>query len=254
MSPIRVVIADDEPYVREGLLEFLQQDPDVEIVAECPDGPATVAAIERTRPDAIFLDVRMPGLDGFEVLDRLPEGSLPLVVFVTAHDDYALKAFDVHAVDYLLKPFDHERVKRAVGRIRTRIDDGADPLIERRLRAAMEAIARRGRESEQIVVHIGVRTVVVDVEEIDWIEADGNYVRLRTGERSYLARETMRDLEERLATHGFMRIHRSTLVAWRRVREVRTSREGGTEVVLRDGTRLAASETGARRLRRRLRE
>lgn len=254
MSAIRVVIADDEPYVREGLREFLDLESDVEIVAACPDGPATVSAIGRDRPDVVFLDVRMPGLDGFEVLDRVPAGSSPLVVFVTAHDDYALEAFDVHAVDYLLKPFDRERVARAMGRVRERLDGGLDPLVERRLRAAMEAIARRGRESEQIVVHIGTRTVLVDVEEIDWIEADGNYVRLRSGERSYLARETMRDLEERLAVHGFVRIHRSTLVAWRRVREIRTTREGTTEVVLRDGSRLAASQSGARRLRRRLRE
>ena len=262
MSPIRTLIVDDEPLARQGLRVLLEEEPDVEIVGECADGLEALDALREREPDLVFLDVQMPEMGGFEVLDAwdgLGE-TAPVVVFVTAYDEYALKAFEVHALDYLLKPFDDERFVRALDRARAELDRRRDSEVTARIEALLEA--RRGGEEaaagtegpdggsslRRFVVRSAGRIHFVDIDEIDWIEAAGDYVRLHAGARSHLMRETMKELERRLDPAEWVRIHRSTFVRISRVKEIRTTETGQYVVVLEDGTRRSLSRTGRERL------
>ena len=206
---LRAVIVDDEPLARERVRELLGEESDVEVVAECADGVEAVAAIRREDPDLVFLDVQMPEMDGFEVLDALDAETLPAVVFVTAYDRYALKAFDVHAVDYLLKPFDRARFRSALDRARLdlRSDDAG-----RRILALVADLRRERRPQQRIVVKAAGRVFFLRPDEVDWMEAAGNYVRPHVGKEAYLVRETMKGLEERLDPDTFIRVHRSRIV------------------------------------------
>ena len=242
---LRVVLVDDEPLARERLRTLLETEADVELVAECADGVEAVAAVRSGRPDLVFLDVQMPGMDGFEVLDALDPATLPAVVFVTAYDRYALRAFDVHAVDYLLKPFDRQRFASALERARLdlRADDAG-----RRILALVADLRRERRPQQRIVVKAAGRVFFLRPAEIDWMEAAGNYVRLHVGKKSHLVRETMKGLEDRLDPDTFVRIHRSRIVNLDRVRELQPWFHGEHLIVLTSGEQLTTSRRHSVRL------
>ncbi len=244
---IRCLLVDDESLARERVRTLLHSEHDIEIVRECADGPQAIAAILELRPDLVFLDVQMPGMTGFEVIAEIGPDAMPPVIFVTAFDEYALNAFDVNAADYLLKPFDPERFQKAVARARRAIEQHA-PAEYRERMAHMLAQLRGGRKPvERIVVRSGGSVVFLNLEEIDWVEAAGNYVRLHAGRDIHLLRETMHSIETRLNPHRFARIHRSRIVNVERVREIQPQNNpderGDFVVLLRCGTRLAMSRT-----------
>jgi two-component system LytT family response regulator len=249
---MRVLVADDEPLARKLLRTLLARRDDVELVAECGSGETAIAEILRHRPDCVFLDIRMPGKDGFEVIDSIGSAPMPRVVFVTAHDDYAVRAFDVHAADYLLKPFDQERFDAAVDRVVASWRAADDARLAERLsaliaelRPATDATARRSR----IAVRENGRITFIAAEEIDWIEAASDYTRIHAGKRAPLVRSTMSELEARLDPRCFVRIHRSIIVNVGQIRELQPHFNGEYFVVLRDGTTLKSSRTFRDRLR-----
>jgi two-component system LytT family response regulator len=246
---LRALIVDDEALARRRIRRLRAGDSGIAIAGECADGASALTAIDQLRPDLVFLDVQMPELDGFEVLQRLEGADLPAIVFVTAYDRYALRAFDVHAIDYLLKPFTPERFRTALSRVRHRLGrkDGQDGLaaLARELRARPRPLAR-------IAVRAKGRILLIETGRIDWIEAADNYVRLHAGGAEYLLRETLAALEQQLDPDRFVRIHRSTIVQLDRVRELHPATHGDFDVVLRDGTRLTLSRTCRDRLERAL--
>lgn len=250
MDRISVLIVDDEPPARAKVRRFLADDPEVEIAGEAGSGAEAVEAVARLAPDVVFLDVQMPGLDGFGVVDALAGGQMPHVVFVTAYDAYAVRAFEVHAVDYLLKPFSPERFAKALARVKERLHGGRDDGLDRRLRELL-AMARPGPAYlERLLVQDGPRAILLDVARIDWIEAERNYVRLHVGDASHLVRGTLTALEERLDPTRFIRIHRSRIVNAERVREIHPWSHGDRLVVLHDGTELILSRRYLDRLSR----
>jgi two-component system LytT family response regulator len=250
--PIRTLIVDDEPMARASIRVLLGGDPDIEVVGECGSGSDAVTAIASQSPELVFLDVQMPRMNGFEVLQAVGEERPFAVVFVTAYDSYALAAFDVQALDYVLKPFDDRRfyraVERAKGRIRhARLDHLASELVS--VVSGASPAEPAATSAERIAIRDGTRTVLVSLAEVDWIEAADYYVQLHAGARSYLHREPMRDLEARLDPRRFVRIHRSAIVALDRVVELRPSAHGDHCVRLRDGTELRLSRSRRSRLR-----
>ena len=257
---MNVLIADDEPLVREALRTHLAAIAPDALAAEAADGLAALEAMRASAPDIVFLDVRMPGLDGFQVLESLDAGALPIVVFVTAYDEYALRAFEASAVDYLLKPFDEDRVRRAwiraltMYRGKNATTSGAsdrNAANERLLDAIRQLRARP--EDERLALRLGNRTVLVPIDEIDYAVGERNYVQVFTAGRGMLLRETMRSLAARLEKYGFVRIHRSAVVNFPRIREVRSNGPEKWQVILKDGTRLPVSESGRRAIDERLR-
>jgi two-component system, LytTR family, response regulator len=246
---VRILIVDDEPLARERIRGLLSAEPDAPHVEECGNGEDAAAAILARPPDLVFLDVQMPGLDGFEVLERLAPAPLPLVVFVTAYEQHALRAFEVHAVDYLLKPFDADRFATALGRARARLAGNGRDEMTRAVQALLDG-ARESRpaRSEVLSVRVGERIVPVRLDEIDWIEAEGNYVRLHRGRASHLLRETMASLEESLDARRFRRIHRSAIVNVDRIAELLPWFGKDFKVKLKDGTELTLSRSYVDRL------
>jgi two-component system, LytTR family, response regulator len=240
-DPIRVLIVDDEPLAREGVRLHLAAVPDVQVVGEAGSGDEAVVLIEELKPDLLFLDVRMPGLDGFAVLEALGTEAMPLTIFTTAYDQFALRAFDAHAIDYILKPYDAERFGQALDRARVSLAARRREAIEERLNALLAEIRARSRYAERLVVRAGGRIVFLPVGEVDWIEAASNYVRIHTGGEAHLLRETMTSLEGRLDPDRFIRIHRSTMVRVEMIRELEPLFQGDYVVILRDGTRLTSS-------------
>ena len=241
---IKTIIVDDEPLAREKLRGFLEKEGDVEIIGECRDGREALEAIEGEGPDLVFLDVQMPEMDGFEVLDNLEPEDLPTVIFVTAYDQYALKAFDVHAVDYLLKPFDRKRLGEALGRARSELERQQVGDVKRQLLALLRDVeSRRSKYPARLVIKTSGRVVFLKVDEIDWVDAAGNYVRLHAGAESHMLRETMGRLEERLDPEKFLRIHRSTIVNIERIQELQQQFHGDYLVVLKNGQRLTLSRS-----------
>jgi two-component system LytT family response regulator len=240
---IRALIADDEPLARERVRTLLGSEPDVEVVGEAKDGLETVDAIMATTPDLVFLDVQMPKLDGFEVIDTVGPERMPSVVFVTAFDQHALRAFEVQALDYLLKPFDQERFQSALKRIRRQMDSQETGDLGRRLLALVKDLKsdQRPSRSDRLVVKSGGRLFFLRADEIDWVEAAGNYVRLHVGAESHLHRQTLADLNARIDPSRFVRIHRCAVVNLDRVVELRGARSGHYEVLLRGGARLSMS-------------
>jgi two-component system, LytTR family, response regulator len=233
------LIVDDEPLAREGVRLNLEGEPDVEVVGECGDGPSAVQAIRTLNPDLVFLDVQMPGLDGFGVLEELAADRMPVVIFVTAYDEFALRAFDAHALDYLLKPFDAERFQKALARARRQLSN--QEVIGTRLITMLEELHGRTRPVDRLAVRTGGRIIFLRTDEIDWIEAEGNYARLHVGGKAYLLRETMSNLEGKLDPRSFVRIHRSTIVRIDRIREMEPLFQGEYQVTLNEGTRLTSS-------------
>jgi len=241
MERIRVLIVDDEPPARAKVRRFAEADPDLEVVGEAASGTEAVAAVEDLAPALVFLDVQMPGMDGFATLEALAGSDLPHVVFATAYDEYAVRAFEVHAVDYLLKPFGPDRFARAMERAKERIRARQDGDLDRRLRQVLAEARPRPAPLDRILVPTGEKSILLQVERIDWIEAEQNYVRLHVGSTSYLARGTLAGLEERLDPGKFIRIHRSRIVNVDRVREIHPWSHGDQLLVLRDGTELLMS-------------
>jgi two-component system, LytTR family, response regulator len=241
---IRTLIVDDEDLARRGLRTLLRREPDVEVVAECGNGREALEAITRCGPDLMFLDIQMPGKTGFEVLADIEEAKCPYVIFVTAFDRFALQAFDVNALDYLLKPVNEARFRAALSRARTALSSARDDaLVGRFLRMAAElrqpaAGSAPASSVDRLPVKANGRIMVVRTAEIDWIEADHDYVLLHVGDKSWMLRETIASIELRLALSGFVRIHRSALVNVDRVRELRPRSKGEFDVVLRDGRQL----------------
>jgi two-component system, LytTR family, response regulator len=238
---IRTLIADDEPPARELISTLLRGESDIEVIGECGNGSDAVVAIREHRPDLVFLDVQMPGLDGFEVLASLDSGRLPLVVFVTAYDKYAVRAFQAHALDYLLKPFEYDRLHQSVQHARTQLQSNLPEVFRDRLRGLLEELYDQSHSWERLVIREVGRVVFVKPDEIDWIEAEGNYLRLHVGKECYLLRETMGAAETRLASRKFLRLSRSTLVNLERVKEWQPLFHGDSAVILQDGTRLTLS-------------
>jgi two-component system, LytTR family, response regulator len=248
---LRVALVDDEPLARERLHTLLTAYPNVDIVAECETGEEAVLALASSAVDVLFLDVQMPGLDGFDVLEALGEmigvDSLPVIVFVTAFDSYALKAFEVSAVDYLLKPFDRSRFERALARAKARARRFAEPVaLLRDLRADRKVC---DHYAHRFAARSGNKLNLVPVEGVDWIDAAGNYARLHVGGRTHLVRETMTELESRLDPKRFVRVHRSIIVNVERVITVEPYAHGEYVLTIRDGTRLTSSRTYSARLR-----
>ena len=237
----RVLIADDEPLARERLRMLLSKEDWVEIAGECDNGHDAVAAIQKLKPDLVFLDVQMPGSTGFDVIDSVGAARMPAVVFVTAYDRYALRAFDVHALDYLLKPFDRERFQQALGRARQHLDRKNAGELERRLLELVQDLRSTPQRPERFVIKSGGRVFFVRTDEIDWVEAAGNYVKLHVGNEAHLLRETMNALEAQLDPDAFFRIHRCHIVNIERVKELQPWFNGEYVVFLRSGARLTLS-------------
>jgi two-component system LytT family response regulator len=242
---MRVVIADDEPLSRERLRQLLEAEAHVEIVAECGTGPETVNAIQQTSPDLIFLDVKMPELDGFGVLSKLKGVSVPVVVFVTAHDQFAARAFDVQAVDYLVKPFDRQRFRTAFARARERVQHGQ---VVEKTHQLVSSLAQPSKEVQRIVVRSAGRISFVQIDEINWICAADNYAELHLDKTSHFLRTTMAALMEQLPRGRFLRISRSQIINVERIKEIRPKCHGDYYVFLKDGTKLTASRNYRTRL------
>jgi two-component system LytT family response regulator len=244
---IRALIVDDEPLARERIRMLLDNEPGFEIVGESANGVEAIRDIQRLTPDLVFLDVQMPELTGFEVLDGLQQARWPVIIFVTAYDQYALKAFDVCALDYLLKPFDRERFTRALRRARAELERRrAGQVNEQVLRLLSEL--QQGKHLEKLIIRDGGRVIFLRTDEIDWIEAAGNYVRLHAGTQEHLYRETMTKLEARLNPQRFARIHRSAIVNTERIKELQPWFRGDYIIVLRDNQKLTLSRTYRSRL------
>ena len=252
MTKIRTLVVDDETLARERVLTLLQQEVDIEVVGECSDGGQAVAAIQEQSPDLVFLDVQMPGCDGFEVLKHISPERMPTVIFVTAYDEYALRAFEVHALDYLLKPFGKDRFQQTLRHAREALEGRRAGDLGRRLLAMVHDIKPEPQRLERLVVKSGGRVFFLRTDDIDWIEAAGNYVRLHLGLESHLFRETMNRMETRLDGSRFARIHRSRIVNTERIKELQPWFNGDHAVVLRDGTRLTLSRLYKDKLQQRL--
>lgn len=241
---LRVVIVDDEDLARRGIRKRLQPFTDVAIVAECSNGRQAIDSIRRCTPDLVFLDVQMPGKMGFDVIEQVGWEAFPYVIFVTAHDRYAIRAFEVNALDYLLKPIDDERFDIAFQRARDALAGDRDRELGQRLASALGDVGANGAkagQAERIVVRSAGRVVFVRTSDIDWVEAAGDYVTLHVGKKSWLLRETIAEIDRKLQAKGFSRIHRSAIVNTERISEMHPLDNGEYRLLLRDGTELKLS-------------
>lgn len=246
---IRVLIVDDEPIARRGIRHQLRGEADLEVIGECGDGAAAIDAITELAPDLVFLDIQMPEVGGFDVVEAIGVARMPAVIFVTAYDEHALRAFDVHAVDYVLKPIDRHRFRTAVERARGRLAHAPEQQLQkrelsldRRIAAALGDLGRPAPDyAKRLAIKGDGRVILVDVDEVDRFEAAGNYVEVHSGPRHHLVRETMASLEARLDPTRFVRVSRSSIVNAARARELQPMFNGDFVVVLRDGTKVAGS-------------
>jgi two-component system, LytTR family, response regulator len=245
---IRALVVDDEPLARRRIRKLLSRDQDIEIIGDCANGYEAVDAITEHSPDLVFLDVQMPEVDGFAVLEGIEPGALPFVIFITAYDQYALKAFEVSAVDYLLKPFDRKRFERALQRAKSRLLSERGNELNQQTLALLQELRAKSRYLERMLIKSGGRAFFLKTEEIDWIEAEGKYVRLHFGRESYLLREGIGAIEGRLDPRRFLRIHRSAIVNIDRVKELQPWFHQEYRVILRDNTELMLSRSCRKRL------
>ena len=247
MSRLRVLIVEDEPIARRGLVKQLTSIADVELLEPCGDGPSAVAAVRTHQPDLVLLDVQIPGLDGFGVVEAIGVDGMPPVVFVTAFEEHTLRAFDVHAVDYLLKPVDGDKLARAIHRARQRLAPRDD---EQRLAALVAAMRSAPAYAERLAIRSPGRISFVRSADVDWFAAADNYVEAHVGGKSHLLHERLNALEARLDPARFVRVHRSRIVNLDRVRELRSLPHGEYEIVLNDGTRISSARSYRERLQR----
>jgi two-component system, LytTR family, response regulator len=236
---IRTLLVDDEELARRGLRIRLERAGDIAIVGECTNGHEAIAAITRLAPDLVFLDVQMPEISGFDVIEAVGAGLVARIIFVTAFDQYAVRAFEVHALDYLLKPIDDQRLVQALQRAREALGKARDGIGAR----TVTAVTRINQAAERLAIPTGDRVLMVRVGDIDWVEAAGNYVSVHVGKKSWLLRETIAAIENRLVAHGFARIHRSTVINIERVAELRSLSNGEYAVVLQDRSELKLSRS-----------
>ena len=245
---MRALIVDDEPLARRGVVHRLRRFKDVEIVGECGDGQSAVDSILERSPDVVFLDIQMPGMDGFEVLRALPIENMPAVIFLTAYEQHVLRAFDVHALHYLLKPVDDTRFAAAVSRARDLVNSSLKADMAQRVLKMLERAS--GGYASRFTVQTGSRIQIVMAEDVEWIGAAGDYVELHVNGRAFLVRETMASLEQRLDPGKFLRIHRSRIVRSQGILELRSIENREFKVKLSDGTEHRSSRTYADRLER----
>ena len=249
---LRVLLVDDDPWARASVRAFLSAEPGVELAGEAENGREALEAIERADPDILFLDVDMPELDGFGVLEALGDAKVPVVVFVTAHEEYAIRAFEVHALDYLVKPFGLDRFRQAFARARLAVEERDEALRSDRIHSLLEQLREEQRGIERLLsgaepylqrmmVKTQDRVLLLAVDEIDWVEAEGNYVKLHVGKNEYLVRWKIGALEQRLDPRRFARIHRSTIANLERVKELRPWFAGDFIVAMKDGAELKLS-------------
>jgi len=238
---IRTLIVDDESLARERLRDILQLDAQIQIIGECSNGEEAVESIRREGPDLVFLDVEMPGLDGFGVIEALDPATIPAIIFVTAYDQYAVRAFEVCAVDYLLKPFDQERFEMALSRAKRELLSQDATVISRRILDALDQIRSRPEHLERLVIKMNGHVFFIKTDEIDWLEAEGNYVRLHAGKDSYLLRDTISSLEKQLDPKLFVRVHRSAIVNIDRIKEMQPWFHGEYRIILNAGIELTLS-------------
>lgn len=247
---IRVVIVDDEAHARGRLRHSFKDEPDFEIIGECANGSEALEAIRRDKPDLVFLDIQMPRLTGFDVCAQLSQDGLPLpfIIFCTAYDQYALKAFEVHAIDYLLKPFDRQRFKQSLHHARAQLTREQPAPADPHLAALLNALRIGTQQNDRLVFREDGRVIFVHASAIDWLEADGNYVRIHCGSEAHYVRETLAGLEAQLPADKFMRVSRSAIVNLDRIKEFQPLFYGDYAVILRTGTKLTLSRNYRDRL------
>jgi two-component system LytT family response regulator len=252
-AAVRVLVVDDEPLARARMRTLIADHPDIEIVGECGNGADAILAIEKHSPDIVFLDIQMPELDGFGVIEAVGPDRMPLVIFVTAYDEYAVQAFEVHALDYLLKPVERERFAAALARAKARLsnpeavrsDAGPDKA---QLQALLEHLGRRQRRDLRLAIKVDGRLLLLRTAEIDWIEAVDNHAKIHVGAETHLVRDTLTRLESRLPAARFLRIHRSTIVNTERVKELQPWFQGDFVVILHDGSRHTSGRSYRQKL------
>jgi two-component system LytT family response regulator len=247
-TKIRALVVDDEPLARRRIRKLLSRDVEVEVIGDCANGYEAIEAINSQAPQLIFLDVQMPEIDGFAVLEELDQSAMPFVIFVTAYDQYALKAFEVSAVDYLLKPFDRKRFQQALQRAKTRLLTERGSGLNQQTLALLQELKARSHCLERLLIKSGGRAFFLKTDEIDWIAAEGKYVRIHVGNESYLFREGITVIENQLDPRRFMRVHRSHIVNIDRVKELQPWFNHEYRVVLHDGTKLVLSRSCRKKL------
>ena len=248
--PLTTLLVDDEPLAREGLRMLLAGDADIAAIQEAKDGREAVRSIRETRPDLVFLDVQMPEMDGFAVVKEIGAEQMPAVVFVTAHDKYAIQAFEINAIDYLLKPVTELRFRQTLARAKGRLSLKPPPdEASRQILSLLETIASPRRGLKRLAVRSAGKTIFVDVEDIDWIEAAENYVQLHAGRAAHLLHVAMNTLEKSLDPEIFLRIHRSVMVNVRRIKELQAAQHGEYVITLENGIRLQSGRAYSERLK-----
>ena len=252
---IGALIVDDEPLARHTIRDLLADEAEIEVLGECKSGPEAVNAIRRQSPDLLFLDIQMPGMNGFEVLARVEHERIPAIIFVTAFDEYALKAFEVHSLDYLLKPFNDKRFKEAVNQAKTRVELGEISKLSQNLLAVLgdkvnaeSSGGVRKRYLSRFMIRAGGKVTFIQVGDVDWIGADDYYIKLHVGPKSHLLRLSMNELEQKLDPRKFLRIHRSTIINSDRLKELHQNPNGEYIVILKSGVELKLSRNRRERL------
>ena len=248
-ASLRTVIVDDEKPAREKLSILLAPESDVKVVAQCENGSSAIAALKENRPDLLLLDISLPDMDGFAVLKALPAQELPVVIFTTAYDQYAIRAFEAHALDYLLKPFDHQRLREALHRARLAVRSQTERVLTNKLLTILQG-TRAGSPDRRFLVRSGGRVVFLAYDEVEWIEAAANYVRLHAGKACHTLRGSISSIATKLPEDQFVRIHRSTIVNVRTIKELQPCNSGEFIVVLQSGKELSCSRGYAAELRR----
>jgi two-component system, LytTR family, response regulator len=238
---IRTIIADDENLARKKLRVLLNAESGVTVVAECKDGKQTIAAVQTHKPDLLLLDIQMPDLDGFQVQEQIPADLMPVIIFTTAYDQYAIRAFETNALDYLLKPFNQERLHRALERVKKELLKSHEHSVKAHILDLLGKAKHEPAQLRRLVIRTGGRVVFLELDEVDWIEAAANYVKLHVGKDSFLLREGIGHISAKLDPERFVRIHRSSIVNVSRIRELQPCDSGEYIAVLRDGKELSCS-------------
>jgi two-component system LytT family response regulator len=246
---IKILIVDDEPLARERIRLLLDGKPEIKIIGESSNGHQAVESIIKLHPDLVFLDIQMPEFNGFDVIQVIGVEQMPVVIFVTAYDQYAVKAFDVHAIDYLLKPFDRDRLDEALQRAKREIGLRQSTEGSKNIQSLLSDLQKDKRLQNRILVKTAGRITILRTDQIDWVESAGNYIKLHVGGKAHLLRETMKGLSEKLDSDNFVRIHRTTIVNMERIKELQPHFHGDYAVILEDGTKLTLSRRYRNQLR-----